>query len=304
MIIETRWGKIRTEKTDLAQLQLHPWCQLFFVERENRRGTMAEAPAPPMVCYSRGVIDSLIDKLTHVKETYPKVDCLLKDLVGLREDLVNRFAGGRTTHWQVRLWMKHNRRLFYNIEDTIDLKLGNDQSETDFEAQTKKFLDKIKEVRARSERYDLPNKAPTSDRHDAAPSSKVPFDPQLILEKKGVLLGIDGPRKKLQEHLKDTQKKRKVVSVLGIGGLGKTTLATKVYEELKLQFDCCASVTVGENSPIAALMDVFLQANPEMVGHALNEQQVISQLWEFLKNQRYILLIFSTTEFVVPNEPL
>jgi hypothetical protein len=258
----------------------------------------APAPAPSMVRYSRGVMDPLVEKLTHVKETHPNVDCLLKDLVGLRDDLVNKFAGGRATHWQVRLWMKHSRQMFYDIEDMIDLKLGKtsdlDESETDFEEQIKKFLNKIKEARARSERYGLSDKAPTSDRHDAAPSSKVPFDPRLILEKKGVLVGIDGPRKKLEEHLKDTQKKNKVVSVLGIGGLGKTTLATKVYEELKLQFDCSASVTVGGNSSMAALMDMLLQVNPEMAGHALNEQHVIRQLWEFLKNQRYILLIFST----------
>jgi hypothetical protein len=197
------------------------------------------AEAPPMVCYSRGVLDSLVDKihkllnkLARVEETHPKVNPLLNDLLNdlksLREDLVNKFAGG-LANWEVKLWMKHGRQLFYDIEDMIDLQLGKtddvdesetdfeeetkklklgktddidesetefeeqikklklgktddiDESETDFEEQIKTFRDKIKEARDRSTGYGLSDKVPTSDPHDAAPSSKdYSFNPQLI----------------------------------------------------------------------------------------------------------------------------
>ncbi|TVU23399.1 hypothetical protein EJB05_25762, partial [Eragrostis curvula] len=250
----------------------------------------------PMVCYSREVMDSLVDKLTEVKKTHPQVDPLLQDLESLREDLVNKFDRGRETHKQVKGWMKQNRQLVYDIEDWIDLKLGANLDES--ENQVDDFKAKIKEARDRWERYDLARKAAISDAKvsvDVVPHKKDAVDSQLLWEKNGILVGIDGPRKKLGEHLKDMEKKRKVVSVLGIGGLGKTTLAAKVYEELNGQFDCHASVTVGLNSSIAALMDVFLQVNPEMVAHDtrafLNEQEVIHQLWEFLKDKRYFIFV-------------
>ncbi|TVU24758.1 hypothetical protein EJB05_27212, partial [Eragrostis curvula] len=250
----------------------------------------------PTVCYSNGAIDSLVDKLNKAMNSYPMVGPLLRDLESLRANLVNKFARGRATHNQVREWMKQIRELVYNIEDWIDLKLATKlvESETELQQQIDRFKAKIEAACARNERYNLLGKAAISDAEhsDATPSEKVAVDYQLLLEEKAVLVGIDGPRENLEMHLKDTHKKRKVVSVQGMGGIGKTTLATKVYEELHRQFECHASVTVGRNSSTTALMDVFLQVNPAMdTRSSLNDQELIHKLWEYLQNKRYFIFI-------------
>ncbi|XBI21513.1 hypothetical protein VPH35_062626 [Triticum aestivum] len=46
------------------------------------------------------------------------------------------------------------------------------------------------------------------------------------------LVGVDGPREELVSLLTYCQKKLKVVSIMGFGGLGKAMLATQVYDEI------------------------------------------------------------------------
>jgi ABC-type uncharacterized transport system YnjBCD ATPase subunit len=61
------------------------------------------------------------------------------------------------------------------------------------------------------------------------------------------LVGIDGPREKIMEFLEndDNGYQLKVVSIVGFGGLGKTTLANQVYHKIKGQFSCSCSVPVS-----------------------------------------------------------
>ena len=46
------------------------------------------------------------------------------------------------------------------------------------------------------------------------------------------LVGVDGPREELVSLLMDSQKKLKVVSIMGFGGLGKIKVAKQVYDEI------------------------------------------------------------------------
>jgi disease resistance protein RPM1 len=62
-------------------------------------------------------------------------------------------------------------------------------------------------------------------------------------------VGIESTRDELVSWLMGGACKRSVISVVGMGGIGKTTLTKKVYENesVKGHFDCHVSITVSQS---------------------------------------------------------
>ena len=65
------------------------------------------------------------------------------------------------------------------------------------------------------------------------------------------LIGIEEPQDELINMLIEgddwSKNPLKTISVVGFGGLGKTTLAKAAYDNIKLQFDCHAFFSVSQN---------------------------------------------------------
>ncbi|CAA6674164.1 unnamed protein product [Spirodela intermedia] len=75
------------------------------------------------------------------------------------------------------------------------------------------------------------------------------------------LVGMDEEKNRIVEHLSDkSKKKRSVISIVGMGGLGKTTLAKRVFNEAKARFSHSVWIDVSQQYSAEDLLgEILLQ---------------------------------------------
>ena len=105
------------------------------------------------------------------------------------------------------------------------------------------------EANTRRQRYNIDDWKPTT--------STVAVDPRVraVYQEADALVGIDGPREEVATILMDARKKLKVVSIVGFGGLGKTTLAKQVYDKIRQNFDCVAFISISLRPDMRVLLN-------------------------------------------------
>ncbi|VAI00167.1 unnamed protein product [Triticum turgidum subsp. durum] len=156
---------------------------------------------------------------------------------------------------QVKLWANEVRDLSYRMEDTIDKFLVRvegpelDDKPHKLKQLVKKMCDlftkgkawhaitkeikgikaSVQEVAARRDRYKVKDVVPN-------PTGPIMVDPRLsaLYKDQKELVGIDDSLNELTEKLSGgdgyLSKQLKILSVFGLGGLGKTTLANALYD--------------------------------------------------------------------------
>ncbi|KAF8647828.1 hypothetical protein HU200_065176 [Digitaria exilis] len=156
------------------------------------------------------------------------------------------------------------------------------------------IMKQLKEVDERRARYKLDDVVAK-----AAATSRI--DPRLVAMNNEVnkLIGIDKSSGELSRMLSpvgnDSNGKIKIVSVVGVGGLGKTTLAQAVYDKLNPNFGCRAFVPVGRDRDVkTVLRDILIDLDNKYMDvkyNILDERQLIKQLKDFLRSNRYFIVI-------------
>ncbi|CAD6257535.1 unnamed protein product [Miscanthus lutarioriparius] len=208
-------------------------------------------------------------------------------------------------------WRSKVRELSYDIEDCIDrFMLNHSQggSKANFVRKAMRkvktlfkdggIAEEIRELKSlvseqseRGKRYCDINQCLTAS---AQPVLLDPRAPALFQEASD-LVGIDAPREEIIRLLKCEEKQHKVVSIYGIGGQGKTTLAMEVYHKITEVFDCRAFVSVSQTPDTKRLLrDILSQISKsdfDRSDRLETDQQLIRTLRECLKDKRYFILI-------------
>ncbi|KHM98894.1 Disease resistance protein RPM1 [Glycine soja] len=118
-------------------------------------------------------------------------------------------------------------------------------------------------------------------------------DPLFIEEDE--VVGLDGPRGILKNWLTNGREKRTVISVVGIAGVGKTTLAKQVYDQVRNNFECHALITVSQSFSAEGLLRHMLnELCKEKKEDPPKDVSTIESLTEEvrnrLRNKRYVVL--------------
>jgi hypothetical protein len=127
-------------------------------------------------------------------------------------------------------------------------------------------------------------------------------DPRLMAMYRDVkeLVGIEETRDELVNMLTEgddwVKQPLKTVSIVGVGGLGKTTLAKAAYDKIKVQFDCGAFISVSQSPDTKkVLKDILFELDKNKYGNIYNvareEKHLIDDLIEFLSDKRYVFFL-------------
>ncbi|CAN6226837.1 unnamed protein product [Urochloa humidicola] len=147
----------------------------------------------------------------------------------------------------------------------------------------------IKEITERHNTYRSVNPVVTS------------IDPRFLFVDTDSLVGIAETRdviiRRLTEGAGVSYQQLKIVSLVGLAGLGKTTLAYGLYQRLRLTFQCKAFVSLSLNPDMKyVLFSIFNQlgiAEYRDTGDeaSWDQSKAIGELKNFLQNKRYLIVI-------------
>ncbi|XBI50413.1 hypothetical protein VPH35_113822 [Triticum aestivum] len=254
------------------------------------------------------------DEYKRFKGVRGEIKSLSRELAAMEAFLLN-MSEEEDPDVQDKVWMNEVRELSYDMEDSIDdfmQSVGSEDTKPDgFLEKMNNSLGKLGKMKARrrigNEIGDLKKQvievAERNERYKAreafSKAKNATVDPRAlaIFKHASELVGIDEPKAEVIKLLTkgvSTQERVKLVSIVGSGGMGKTTLANQVYQDLKGEFKYRAFLSISRNPDMMNIMrPIFSEVSGQRYAdtEAGSIQQLISKIKDFLVDKRYFIVV-------------
>ncbi|KAL7249726.1 hypothetical protein ACSBR1_011832 [Camellia fascicularis] len=228
----------------------------------------------------------------------------------------------KETDLSVKTWVRQVREISHKIEDIVDEYMHYNDTGRQTGKGFKNFVqdvvnlprnvtlptlfEAIQEIKIKIQKISERSKEYCFDRINEGRSRNTSIDWRhyhgeswsFVNEKE--IVGMDESKEQLLEWLTEDEVRRTIISIVRMGGLGKTTLVTKVYNDqiIKRYFDCWAWISVSQTyrvkellrSMVRELLKTTEATNPKNFG-SMNYRQLAETLIDVLHDKRYVLVL-------------
>ncbi|KAF8017613.1 hypothetical protein BT93_H2719 [Corymbia citriodora subsp. variegata] len=220
---------------------------------------------------------------------------------------------------ELKVWVKQVREVAHDTEDILDefiLKLARDhghgfmryfhkikssmqnlKARHHISSNIDEIKSRVESIAERRQRYNFTEQSASASTRG---TSWYDLREDALLVEEGDLVGIDEPREEIIKWLVDGEPGLKVLSISGMGGLGKTTLAKRVYDnqQVKANFQSHAWINISQSPKIENILrDMIVQLHKEIEQPApqgiesadrIKLNQIVK---DFLQQKRYVVVL-------------
>ncbi|GMN60879.1 hypothetical protein TIFTF001_029969 [Ficus carica] len=282
---------------------------------------MAETFLTPVI---EKLIELLAEEVSSLKGVHKEAKSLKDELEIIQPFLKDAEAKSERgeVSYAAKVWLKQIREEADRIEDVVDeylhhlsqrrqqqggfadslRKAGHFikalKPRRDIASEIRDIKDSLREIKERGQSYGLRPFEQGSSRGTTTADLATPINSRLgsLFIEDEELVGIDSTSEKLIRSLVEEPSARMVISVVGEGGIGKTTLAKRVYgdEVVKGHFDCHVWITVSQSYDVEKILRMMKKRICPTRGQPGEEidtiEELMSLLRQHLQTKRYVVV--------------
>ncbi|PON87625.1 NB-ARC domain, LRR domain containing protein [Trema orientale] len=212
----------------------------------------------------------------------------IREVADRIEDVVDEYC------YHLEKQRHHERGLIVDFLRKTKHSVGSLKPRRDIASEIRDVKESLSEIKERGQSYGL---RPFEQRSSSTVTNvdATAVDPRLgsLFIEEDELVGIDSTSKELTRRLVEGPSTRSVISLVGEGGIGKTTLAKNVYnaEAVKQHFECFAWITVSQSYNVEKVLKIMKsQICPNKEEPTGTIEGLTDLLRQYLKTKRYVIV--------------
>ncbi|GAU29560.1 hypothetical protein TSUD_153100 [Trifolium subterraneum] len=272
----------------------------------------------PLLTEETKLLRGVHKEFSDIKDELESIQAFLKDADK------RAVADGNNTGEGVKIWVRQLREAAFQIEDIIDnymmyveqqprnpgcaALLNNFSHLFKTLKQRHQIASGIRDIKSlvsrimeRSQRYGFQRSLDQgSSNSSGSQNAKLhPLREDALYIDEADVVGFEAPKKTLIDWMLEGGEDPTVISVVGMGGQGKTTLVKKVFDnkDVIAHFDCRVWITVSQTYDVEKLLrDMLLKLykqkghNPPQNINQMDQRSLTEEVRNYLKPKRYVVV--------------